>query len=138
MVPADAIEMAGSKVHVAIDGTYAAAFVVADRLRADAGEAVEQLRALGLTLSIVTGDQPAGAKPVAEALGISDVTAGATPAGKVAALEALTKSGEGVGFVGDGINDAPVLAAADIGIAIGGGTDVAIAAADLPGLGLRL
>ncbi|MCA3599100.1 MAG: cadmium-translocating P-type ATPase [Methylobacterium sp.] len=130
-VPSGPTDLAGSEVHVAIDGTYAGAFVVADRLRADAREAVEQLRALGLTLSIVTGDRPAGAKPVAEALGITDVTAGATPAGKVAALEALTKSGRRVGFVGDGINDAPVLAAADIGIAIGGGTDVAISAADL-------
>ncbi len=130
-VPADTIDAVGSVVHVAIDGIYAGAFVVADRLRADAREAVDQLRVLGLTLSIVTGDQPAGAQPIAEALGITDVTAGATPAGKVAALEALAKAGDGVGFVGDGINDAPVLAAADIGIAIGGGTDVAISAADL-------
>lgn len=121
---------AGSLVHVAVDGAHAGAFVVADRLRADAQEAIEKLRALGLTLSIVTGDQPAGARPMAAALGISDITAGATPAGKVAALEALAKAGSGVGFVGDGINDAPVLAAADIGIAIGGGTDVAISAAD--------
>lgn len=123
--------VAGSLVHVAIDRVHAGTFLVADRLRADAREAVEQLRALGLTLSIVTGDQAAGAMPIAEALGIADVTAGATPAGKVAALEALVQAGEDVGFVGDGINDAPVLAAADIGIAIGGGTDVAISAADL-------
>ncbi len=75
-VPAPTTDTAGSLVHVAIDGNYAAAFVVADRLRADAREAVEQLRALGLTLSIVTGDQPAGAKPMADALGITDITAG--------------------------------------------------------------
>ncbi len=111
-VPADTIDAAGSLVHVGINGTYAGAFVVADRLRTDAREAVDQLRALGLTLSIVTGDQPAGAQPIADALGITDITASATPAGKVAALEALAKAGDGVGFVGDGINDAPVLAAA--------------------------
>ncbi|MCU0817989.1 MAG: cadmium-translocating P-type ATPase [Beijerinckiaceae bacterium] len=130
-VPPDGIVSTGSLVHVAIDQAYAGVFAVADRLRADAQEAVSQLRALGLTLSIVTGDQPAGAQPIADALGITDITAGATPAGKVAALEKLTAAGDGVGFVGDGINDAPVLAAADIGIAIGGGTDVAISAADL-------
>jgi Cu+-exporting ATPase len=121
----------GPQVHVAIDGLYAGLMAIADPVRGSAADAVAGLGMLGMTFSLVTGDQREAAEAIAEPLGITHVIAQATPAGKVAAVEQLRESGEAVGFVGDGINDAPVLAAADLGIAIGQGTDVAIEAADI-------
>ncbi|MGL5446157.1 MAG: HAD-IC family P-type ATPase, partial [Rhabdaerophilum sp.] len=121
----------GSEVHIAIAGSYAGMFRIADPLRASAPDALNALRAEGLSFAMITGDQRAAAEAIAAPLGITDVIAQATPAGKVAAIEQLRQSGEAIGFVGDGINDAPVLAAADLGIAIGQGTDVAIEAADI-------
>lgn len=121
----------GPQVHVAIDGLYAGVMAVADPVRRSAADAVAALGKLGLTFALVTGDQREAAEVIAKPLGITHVIAQATPAGKVVAVEQLRESGETVGFVGDGINDAPVLAAADLGIAIGQGTDVAIEAADI-------
>lgn len=132
-VPEDAGGQAGpgSKVHIAISGHYAGLLCIADPVRISAADAIHALAKLGLTFSMVTGDQRDAAEAIAAPLGITDITAQATPAGKVAAIERLRERGEAIGFVGDGINDAPVLAAADLGIAIGQGTDVAIEAADI-------
>ncbi|MBN8533202.1 MAG: copper-translocating P-type ATPase [Rhizobiales bacterium] len=132
-VPQEALAKAGpgSQVHIAINGLYAGLIGIADPVRHSAADAIGALARLGLAFSMVTGDQREAAEAIAAPLGISDVTAQATPAGKVAAIEQFRERGEAIGFVGDGINDAPVLAAADLGIAIGQGTDVAIEAADI-------
>jgi Cu+-exporting ATPase len=132
-IPAEPIAKpgSGSEVHVAIAGLYAGMFRIADPVRASAADAIAALRVEGLSFAMITGDQRDAAEAIARPLGITDVIAQATPAGKVAAIESLRQSGETIGFVGDGINDAPVLAAADLGIAIGQGTDVAIEAADI-------
>jgi Cu+-exporting ATPase len=99
-----------------------------DRLRPTAARAVAALAARGLRPAMISGDAPAAARAIAAEAGISSVTAGVRPEGK---LEAIRAMGPGVAFVGDGINDAPALAAADVGIAMGGGTDVAIEAGDV-------
>ena len=90
-----------------------------------------ELQTLGFELAMVTGDSEGAANAVAAQTGIGNVTAGVLPDGKVSALKALRKGGRRVAFVGDGINDAPALASADVGIAIGTGTDVAIETADI-------
>jgi Cu+-exporting ATPase len=116
-------------IYVAIDAEVAAVIAIADPVRPGARDAVAALRARGLTLVMLTGDDAATARAVAGDLGIGDVRAGLRPADKVAAIEALQRAGRRVGFAGDGINDAPALARADVGLAIAGGTDVALAAA---------
>jgi Cu+-exporting ATPase len=120
-----------SVVFVAIDGQFAGLLTVSDRIRASAQRALERLRTLNIRVGMVSGDRRAAATAVANELGILEVEAEASPAGKVAALKRWQQAGERTGFVGDGINDAPVLAAADIGIAIGQGTDIAVDAADI-------
>ena len=106
---------------------------VADSLRPDAVETLNQLRQLGLSVQILSGDTQAAAMAIAEQLGLSDeqVKAAVTPQGKLAAIATLQKSGHRVGLVGDGINDAPALAQADVGIALNSGTDVAMETADI-------
>jgi P-type Cu+ transporter len=104
---------------------------VADQVRSGAPAAVARLHALGLHCLLVTGDNEPTARAVAVAVGIDQVVAGALPADKVATVRALQAAGHSVAVVGDGVNDAPALAAADLGIALGSGTDVAIEAADL-------
>lgn len=118
-------------VHVAVDGTAMGILAVADPVREGAAEAVASLHAAGVRTVLVTGDNRRTAEAVARSLGIdpSDVHARALPADKADILERLRGEGAKVAFVGDGINDAPVLAAADVGIAIGAGTEVAIEAA---------
>ena len=118
-------------VAVAVDGRALAVIGVSDKIRAGAAEAVASLRRKGLTVAMISGDTEAAARRVAAELGISTVVAGVPPEGKVAAIEALRAEHGPVAFVGDGLNDAPALAAADTGIAIGTGTDVAIESADV-------
>ena len=126
-------ELQGTIVHVSIDGTYAGHIVISDRVKADAAEAVAALHRAGVRRAVMlTGDEPAIAAAVAAAVGVDAYHAGLLPADKVAHVEALLSPAEAVAFVGDGINDAPVLARADLGIAMGAlGSDAAIEAADV-------
>ncbi len=107
------------------------AFAVFDPPRPEAQEVVAALKGLGLKLVLLTGDHPAPAKRVAEALGIPEVLAGVRPEGKVEAIRRLQAEGRKVAFVGDGINDAAALAQADVGLAMGSGTDIALEAGDV-------
>ncbi len=118
-------------LYAAIDGKIAAVIAVADPIKKTTPAAIEALHALGMKVAMITGDNRGTADVIARELGIDHVVAEVLPEGKVAALKALCADGEKIAFVGDGINDAPALAAADVGIAIGTGTDVAIEAADV-------
>jgi len=118
-------------VFAAIDGRAAAVLAVADPLKPTSVAAIRSLRRLGLKTAMITGDNHATARMIARQTGIDDVVADVLPDGKVAALERLKADGEALAYVGDGINDAPALATADVGIAIGTGTDVAIESADV-------
>jgi Cu2+-exporting ATPase len=118
-------------VFVAVDGEAAALVAVADKIRLTAGQAVAELRALGLRPVMLTGDAEATASRVAAELGIDEVLAGVLPDGKADAVRELQRRGRRVAMVGDGVNDAPALALADVGIAIGAGTDVAVETADV-------
>jgi Cu+-exporting ATPase len=118
-------------VAAAIDGKPAGLFVVADRLKPTSPAAVAELRALGLTPVLLTGDNERTARSVAADVGIERVRANVLPGDKGAEVRALQEVGEVVAMVGDGVNDAPALAQADLGLAIGTGTDVAIEASDL-------
>ncbi|WP_375464878.1 copper-translocating P-type ATPase [uncultured Methylobacterium sp.] len=120
-----------SPVHVAIDERHAAVLAVADPVKAGACEAVAALRALGLAVAMVTGDDRRTAEGVARALGIAAVEAEVLPGGKREAVRRLRAAHGAVAFVGDGINDAPALAEADVGLAIGTGTDIAVESADV-------
>ena len=127
---------AGTIVHLAIDGAYAGHIVISDALKPESAEAIAALRSAGVRRTVMlTGDREAAAREVAEALGIDEVHSGLLPQEKVEKLEELMAGREGQGtlaFVGDGINDAPVLSRADVGIAMGAmGSDAAIEAADL-------
>ncbi|MDO9589532.1 MAG: heavy metal translocating P-type ATPase [Microcella sp.] len=125
-------EAAGATpIVVAIDGAVAGVIVLADTLKPTSGLAIERLRALGLEPVLLTGDNAGAARSVGIALGIDDVRAGVTPAGKLDIIRQLQADGHVVAMVGDGVNDAAALAAADLGIAMGGGTDAAMAASDL-------
>jgi Cu+-exporting ATPase len=117
------------------DGVLAGLVSVSDARKPDAARAVERMRALGLEVGIVTGDRRATANVVAGELGVERVLAEVHPEDKVREIERLREEGRRVIFVGDGINDAPALARADVGIAMGTGTDVALAAADVNLLG---
>ena len=122
---------AKSPLYVAIDGQLAALVAVADPIKASTREALDALRGLGVRLTMITGDNRKTAEAVARQLGISDVVADVLPDAKLATLKALRTGSRQVAFVGDGINDAPALAEADVGIALGTGTDVAIESADV-------
>lgn len=115
---------------VAVDGQLAAVFAISDPVKPNAQRMVETLTARGIIVAMITGDNARTAQALARELGISEVVAEALPADKVAAVKELTGRGV-VAFVGDGVNDAPVLAEADVGIAVGTGTDIAMAAADV-------
>ncbi len=133
LVPmADELAEAGkTPVMVAIDGTPAGVIGVADTLRPTAKDTVQRLQDQGLRVAMVTGDAVQTGMAIGKALGISHVVAGVLPDGKVDAIRDLRSDGGKVAFVGDGINDAPALAAAEVGIAIGTGTDVAVESADV-------
>ena len=124
-------EQGKSPLYAAIDGRLAAVIAVADPIKETTPEAIKALHALGLKVAMITGDNAATAAAIAEQLGIDEVLAEVLPDGKVEALKKFRINGARVAFVGDGINDAPALAEADVGLAIGTGTDVAIEAADV-------
>jgi len=129
---ADALSGRGrSPLYVAIDGRLAAFLAVADPIKPGAAEAVAALKRQGLAVAMVTGDARGTAEGVARTLGIDAVFAEVLPGGKVEAVRALRAHHGAVAFVGDGINDAPALAEAEIGIAIGTGTDIAVESADV-------
>ena len=120
-----------SPVFIAVDGRLAGLIAVADRVKPTTRAALDALRREGLKIAMITGDTPATANAIAADLGIDHVEAGVLPADKRRTVQALRDTHGAVAFVGDGINDAPALAEADIGIAVGTGTDVAIESADV-------
>ncbi|MFJ1311893.1 heavy metal translocating P-type ATPase [Agrobacterium sp. P15N1-A] len=120
-----------SPLYAAIDGQLAAILAVADPIKPTTPAAIEALHRLGLKIAMITGDNRRTAEAIARRLGIDEVVAEVLPDGKVTALHRFREHGRKVAFVGDGINDAPALAEADVGVAIGTGTDVAIESADV-------
>ena len=121
----------GPGIHVAVDGVLRGTVTVTDPLRDSASRAMAAFRQENLSVVLLTGDRMENARPVAAAVGIERVIAGVLPEGKVAEIRRLQESGRVVAMVGDGINDAPALAQADVGIAMGSGTDVAMEAGDV-------
>jgi P-type Cu2+ transporter len=118
-------------LHVVAAGRVVGAVAVEDEVRPESKEAVDALHRLGVRVAMITGDSRAVAHSVATRLGIDEVAAEVLPADKAAAVERFQEGGRKVAMVGDGVNDAPALATADVGIAIGAGTDVAIESAGI-------
>lgn len=136
ILPEEIADMPGmTMVGLAVEGRLQAVFGVADRIRPDAVETLAELRALGCRIVLLTGDRSSAAEEAGRSLGIADVRAGLLPGDKVACFEQLQRelpAGKLAAFVGDGMNDAPVLTRADVGIAMGGlGSDAAMEAADI-------
>ncbi len=135
----DSLTAAGkTAVALAVDGKAAGVIGLADALKPAAAAAVTQLRGRGLTVTMLTGDNRRAAQFIADQLGIDRVDAELLPGDKAAAIGRLQAEGRTVAMVGDGINDAPALAAADVGLAMGGGADAAMAAADITLMGSDL
>jgi len=118
-------------LHVVSDGKVVGALAVEDEIRTESAEAIKRLHAMGLKVAMITGDAQGVADTVAKRLGIDEVAAQVLPEDKAAAVKRFQTGGRKVAMVGDGVNDAPALATADIGIAIGAGTDVAIESAGI-------
>ena len=118
-------------LYAAVDGRLAAVIAVADPIKPTSAAAIKALHALGLKTAMISGDNRRTAEAVARRLGIDEVRAEVLPDGKVTVIESLRADGRRVAFVGDGVNDAPALAAADVGLAVGHGADVAIESADV-------
>nr|WP_283805559.1 heavy metal translocating P-type ATPase [Bradyrhizobium tropiciagri] len=118
-------------IYVAIDGSIAGVIAIADPVKPSATSALQALRAEGLRIVMLTGDNETTARAVAKTLGIDEVEAGVLPERKSEVVQRLRGEGRTVAMTGDGVNDAPALAAADVGIAMGGGTDVAIESAGI-------
>ena len=118
-------------LHVLVDGTVAGVVAVEDEIRAESAEAITALHRLGVRVAMITGDSHAVADSVARRLGIDEVAAQVLPADKADAVRRFQAGGRKVAMVGDGVNDAPALATADVGIAIGAGTDVAVESAGI-------
>jgi len=118
-------------VFAAANGSLAGVIAVADPIRSTSRAALERLRAMGLSVVMLTGDDARTAHAIAQAAGIERVVAGVLPAGKVAEIARLKGKGAVVAMVGDGVNDAPALAQAEIGVAMGGGAAIATEAADI-------
>lgn len=126
------LEQAGkTPVFLAIDGKIAAIAAIADALKEDSAEAVRRLRQRGIEVAMLTGDAKRTAETIAKQAGIDAVYAEVLPADKAKIIRSLQEQGKKVAMVGDGINDAPALATADVGIAIGSGTDIAMESADV-------
>lgn len=124
-------EQGKTPVFMAINGKEAAVFGIADKPRPEASDAISRLNKMGVQTLMVTGDTEKTANYIAAKVGIEQVVANAKPDEKLAIIRQLQSEGKKVGMIGDGINDAPALAAADVGFAIGSGTDIAIESADL-------
>jgi len=122
-------------IQIAVDGAPAAIIEIADTIKPEAAEAVRSLKAMGLEIWMITGDNRATAETVARAAGIERVLAEVLPEDKAAKIKELEAAGHHVAMVGDGINDAPALAQADLGIAMGSGTDIAMEAGDITIMG---
>jgi Cu+-exporting ATPase len=118
-------------MYVAADGALAGLVAVADPIKATSREAIARFHAMGLEVVMLTGDNQRTAEAIARQAGIDRVVAGVLPEGKVAEVKRLQAAGKVVAMVGDGINDGPAIAQADIGIGIGTGTDIAVEAADV-------
>jgi Cu2+-exporting ATPase len=118
-------------LHVVVDGRVAGSLAIEDEIRPESAEAVDELHRLGVRVAMITGDSQAVADSVAGRLGIDEVAAQVLPADKAAAVARFQAGGRKVAMVGDGVNDAPALVQADVGIAIGAGTDVAVEAAGI-------
>ncbi len=130
--PKEAEELIDTIVVVAVDKVYAGYITIADEIKEDAVEAVKQLHNLNIKTVMLSGDKQAVVNQVAKVLGIDNAYGDLLPEGKVEKVEALIKEGRHIAFVGDGVNDAPVIALADAGIAMGGlGSDAAIETADI-------
>jgi Cu+-exporting ATPase len=144
LLEAEGVDVEGARTHVdrlageartpalvAIDGRLTGVFGIADRPRAEARATVARLRGAGASVVLLSGDARRTSDAVARELGIDRVVAEVLPAGKVAEVERLRASGEVVAMVGDGLNDAPALATADVGVAMGGGVDITVEASDV-------
>lgn len=131
VVTSGEVQAQGSRVYLAIDGQMKGCFILKDQPREGVEGVLENLRARGLKLIMLTGDNEAAAREVGQALGLDEIHAGLSPEDKLDIIRRLQEQGKVVGMVGDGINDAAALSIADIGFAMGEGTDVAMESADV-------